>query len=244
MTKKYGIAIITVALAIGLLGGYYMSQREVPLPDLPEGPYQPRVMNMQVSPDAPSSSPMESGQAVHAGSLDVAAERLAARLAKNPEDVDSWLLLAHTYDYLKRPEQARQAMDKAREHGYTEPTQAQAGAAAASSVQGQVQLAAELAGKVQATDTLFVYAKAVEGPGMPLAIKRYQAGELPLQFSLDDSMAMSPGTKLSGFQRVRIYARISRSGQAMPSAGDLVGQSDELNPAGGQSVAITIDHVL
>ena len=59
---------------------------------------------------------------------------------------------------------------------------------------------------------------------MPLALLRKRVRDLPLQFTLDDSMAMSPAAKLSGAPRVIVGARISRSGDAMPAPGDLFGQ--------------------
>jgi cytochrome c-type biogenesis protein CcmH len=74
-------------------------------------------------------------------------------------------------------------------------------------------------------DTLFVFARPAEGSRMPLAILRKQVKDLPLKFTLDDSMAMSPANALSGASKVIVGARISRSGNAMPQPGDLTGQS-------------------
>lgn len=91
----------------------------------------------------------------------------------------------------------------------------------AASVSGVVMLAADAAGRVVPTDTLFVFARPVEGSRMPLAIIRTQAGSLPFKFTLDDSLAMAPGMGLSGHKQVVIGARISKSGNAAPQAGDL-----------------------
>jgi cytochrome c-type biogenesis protein CcmH len=114
--------------------------------------------------------------------------------------------------------------------------------AAAVRLQGTVRLAPELASKVSPTDTLFVYARAAEGPAMPLAIVKRRAADLPLTFALDDSMAMSPTMTLSAFPRVVITARISKSGSATPQPGDLQGASAPVaNSASG--VSITIDKV-
>ena len=98
-------------------------------------------------------------------------------------------------------------------------------AAGADSVSGTVTLAPSLAGKAAPTDTLFVFARAAEGPRMPLAILRKQVKDLPLSFKLDDSMAMSPAAKLSSTARVIVGARISKGGGALPQPGDLQGFS-------------------
>ncbi|WP_298835149.1 c-type cytochrome biogenesis protein CcmI [uncultured Piscinibacter sp.] len=98
-------------------------------------------------------------------------------------------------------------------------------AVAGASVAGEVQLAAALKGRVSPEDTVFVFARAVDGPRVPLAILRKQVKDLPLNFTLDDSMAMSPATRLSTAKQVVVGARVSKSGNAMPQPGDLQGFS-------------------
>ncbi len=112
-------------------------------------------------------------------------------------------------------------------------------AAAASGVSGVVKLAPELANKVAPTDTVFIFARAAEGPRMPLAIVRKQARELPAAFKLDDSMAMAPDMKMSKFPQLVVGARISKSSNAAPRAGDLQGMSGTVsNGAAGITVLI------
>ena len=115
-------------------------------------------------------------------------------------------------------------------------------AAVSVAVNGQVRIAPALASRVQPGDTLFVFARAAEGPRMPLAIQRGGVGSFPVAFTLDDSMAMTPELKLSAFDRVVIGARISRSGNATPQPGDLEGQSAPLQPGSGP-VDVVIDQV-
>ena len=92
-------------------------------------------------------------------------------------------------------------------------------------VQVRISLAPALAAKAAPDDTLFIFARAVQGQGpkAPLAIQRRQVKDLPLTLTLDDSMAMSPALRLSGVSQVVVGARISKSGNAMPQPGDLQG---------------------
>jgi cytochrome c-type biogenesis protein CcmH len=113
-------------------------------------------------------------------------------------------------------------------------------AAPGSRVSGTVRLAPELAAKVAPTDTVFVFARAAEGPRMPLAILRRQARELPISFALDDSMAMTPAMKLSSFSRVVIGARVSKSANATPQAGDLQGVTAPVD-VGAERIDVVID---
>ncbi len=113
----------------------------------------------------------------------------------------------------------------------------------AQSVTGRVTLAPSLAAKARPQDTLFVFARAAPGTGMPLAILRKQVKDLPLAFTLDDSMAMSPQHRLSSAGSVVVGARISRSGEALPSSGDLQGSSVAV-PPGARDVAVEIADVV
>lgn len=116
-------------------------------------------------------------------------------------------------------------------------------AAAGPAIAGRVDLNAALASKVALNDTVFIFARAAEGPRMPLAVLRIPAKELPRDFSLDDSMGMAPGVKLSATPSVIVEARISKSGNALPQPGDLFGRSAPLKP-GASGVRITIDQVV
>jgi cytochrome c-type biogenesis protein CcmH len=111
------------------------------------------------------------------------------------------------------------------------------------SVTGSVSAAPDIAARIGAGDTLFIFARAEGGPRMPLAIVRASAQKLPTAFTLDDSQAMSPATRLSSAEAVRIEARVSRSGNAAPQPGDLVGTSGVVKP-GARDVKIVLDKVL
>ena len=121
--------------------------------------------------------------------------------------------------------------------------QARAKAGAAVKLAGTVSLSPKLKGKAAPDDIVFIFARAAEGPRVPLAVLRKQVRDLPLSFSLDDSMAMAPGMNLSGFARVVVGARISKSGGAAPQPGDLQGASAVVaNDAAG--VKVVIDRVV
>ncbi len=110
------------------------------------------------------------------------------------------------------------------------------------SVEGAVAISPALAGKIGPQDTLFVYAKAMQGPPMPLAVLRLPATGFPVRFKLDDSMAMSPGMKLSNFSQIQVGARVSRAGSAMAQSGDLEGS---IGPVVlGSNVTLTIERVV
>lgn len=94
---------------------------------------------------------------------------------------------------------------------------------AALSVSGRVTLSANLKGKTQPSDAVFIYATPANGERMPLAIYKTTVANLPLSFTLDDSTAMSPERKLSGAGEVFVKVRVSKSGNAMPQSGDLMG---------------------
>ena len=115
-------------------------------------------------------------------------------------------------------------------------------ASGASQVSGTVQLSAALAAKAAPNDTVFIFARADQGPRMPLAILKRKVSELPISFMLDDSSAMSPELKLSRFPTVIVGARVSRSGEALPRAGDLVGQSAPVR-TGSSKLVVMIDSV-
>jgi len=108
---------------------------------------------------------------------------------------------------------------------------------------GTVSLAPALAARAAPTDTVFIFARASEGPRMPLAILRKQVKDLPVAFTLDDSMAMAPNFALSKFPSVVVGARISKSGNASPQSGDLEGLSPAVS-IGATGLAVVIDRTV
>lgn len=112
------------------------------------------------------------------------------------------------------------------------------------SITVKVELAKALKDKVKPNDTVFIYARAVQGARMPLAIVKKKVSDLPTQILLTDQLAVIPDMTISKFSQVKIIARISRSGQATPQSGDLAGEVKQVNTTDSSVVNVTIDHVI
>jgi cytochrome c-type biogenesis protein CcmH len=110
-------------------------------------------------------------------------------------------------------------------------------------VSGVVTLSAKLAKDVSPQDTLFIFARPANGSRMPLVIVRKQVKDLPIQFVLNDSLSMSLNAKLSQAGTVVVGARISKSGQSIPSKGDLSGLSNPV-AVGASGLKIEINEVV
>jgi hypothetical protein len=160
-------------------------------------------------------------------------EGLEKRLEREPEDAGGWLLLAKSYRHLGRIDDAHAAYAKAVALGKEDAAFAQfldvdsavsstqtREIAAAPAIRGRVSMDTEIASQFKATATVFVFAKAVNGSPMPLAVVRKPVSELPFEFVLDDSLAMTAGMTISSAEEVVVTAKISTSGNAMqPDAG-------------------------
>jgi cytochrome c-type biogenesis protein CcmH len=103
-----------------------------------------------------------------------------------------------------------------------------------------VSLSPQLSQSAKPDDTVFVFARAAQGPGIPLAVQRVRVGELPYRFRLDDSMAIMPDRKISGAGQLVVGARVSKSGGANRSSGDLEGFSAAVE-SGARDVRVVID---
>ena len=122
-------------------------------------------------------------------------------------------------------------------------TTAPAAAAQGAALQVQVSLAPALKSQVVAGDTLFVYARAENGPPMPLAVAKLDASQLPTSVTLTDAMAMTPALKLSSVTHVFVGARISHSGQPIAQSGDLEGDAGVVAVDSKTPIKISIDKV-
>jgi hypothetical protein len=215
---------------------------------------------------ASASTSQQQSEQTNAGSLDDVTRKLAARLAAKGGSDSEWKLLAESYDYMGLAAEAKaarahiasaapsdagnsddpavsgeqmaavaDALDNAAERNSTPSTTGTA------QISGTVEITSKLARRAASGATLFIYAKQPNAPGPPLAVLRMRAEHWPVTFTLNDTNAMVPGRNLSNANKVQIEARISRSGEALPQSGDLVGSVTSVNPRSGQPVKISID---
>jgi hypothetical protein len=211
------------------------------------------------SPDEPDSA-QSAPNARAAGSMDEMLARLESRLAAQGGSDADWELLAQTYQFVGRTDDAKLARSHHLPPSATASVSASVaaasdepagtagtggnGSASPAAISGNVELAAALKSKVPDGLTLFIVAKSVDSPGPPVAIIRTTTGHWPLAFTLDDSNSMIPGRTLSSAKRVTIEARISRAGVATPQPGDFQSSIATIDARQGTAVRILIDHVI
>jgi cytochrome c-type biogenesis protein CcmH len=110
-------------------------------------------------------------------------------------------------------------------------------------IRGRIELAAALKSQAAPADTVFIVAREAGGGPMPLAAKRARVADLPMDFSLDDGDALMPTRPLSSAKAVQVEARVSKSGDAKSSPGDLSGSVGPVK-LGGKALRLTIDKVV
>ena len=153
------------------------------------------------------------------GNFTRAGERLQQLLAQDlPEELKT--MVVARLDELR--ELSGGAVNTAAAPAKPAPVAASEGA----SLSVQITIAPALAAKLPANATLFVFAKAAQGPPMPLAVQKLPGAKLPLTITLDDSMGMTPAMRLSQFERYVVTARYSASGSAPATTGDLEGSAE------------------
>ena len=168
---------------------------------------------------------------------------LEARLEEQPDDGEGWLLLAKSYFYLGRLEEARQAYSRAVELGNADATVAQqvgADIPTTGGVIGSVSLSASAAEVVEPDDTVFIFARPPGQAGAPVAVVRKTAGTWPLEFRLTDAQSMTDGVRLSDFEQVVVTARISRRGDADSALRTLEAKTQPIDVVSDAPVHLTI----
>ncbi len=169
-------------------------------------------------------------------------QRLAAVL--DPDSADAKIVAANLQQAQKMSGGPPAAASGGAPSGGSAPSAGSTSSGAGAHVTGEVMLAESLRSKADRDATLFIVAKSVDSPGMPVAVVRSAVGSWPVKFTLDDSQAMMPGRNLSSAGRITVEARVSKSGQAMPASGDLKGSSGIITPSANQPLKIVIDQVV
>lgn len=136
--------------------------------------------------------------------------------------------------------EAQNMMGQGTQTAQREAPAAKPAAAAGATVEGTVDLDPALRAQAADTDTVFIFARAAQGPRFPLAVLRKQVKDLPVKFTLDDTMGMMPNVKMSDFPMLVVGARISKTGSATPAPGDLEGITDPVAP-GAKDLKIRIN---
>ena len=122
------------------------------------------------------------------------------------------------------------------------PASVVAAAPAGANIKGTVELDPALKARASPDDVVMVIARR-PGTRMPLAVLRTRAAELPLRFTLDDSLSMDPNSRLSSAREIEVEARISRSGLARQEPGDLLSQAQTVK-LGADGVALRVAKVV
>jgi cytochrome c-type biogenesis protein CcmH len=194
-----------------------------------------------------TTTPGKQDSATDLESVDVLLVGLKQRLEAQPDDADGWVLLSKSYYHLNRLEEAKAAFEKAKALGYTGSWQplpridsfsqnsssainfkdyktnqdsAQTVPQAAGGLQLKITLNPALQKELSPATAVFVFVRAAENPGPPLAVARTRVGELPFEVVLNDSHAMIPGKNISSARNVIVGARISISGSPERQPGD------------------------
>ncbi len=99
--------------------------------------------------------------------------------------------------------------------------------------------------RLSGKETLFIFAKAVNGPTFPLAAKKTTVENYNKEISLSDSDAMQPQFAISKFEQVKIVARISMKDTPTASKGDIQGESRVINkPFPESAISVVIDNTV
>lgn len=199
-------------------------------------------------------------------SVEVLLSGLRNRLEIDPDDADGWLLLSKSYDHLNRLSEAKMALEKAKALGYignwkplpqigsasrqiypSENTPSDAGLSSSNGkrtsgagIKLKVSLAPGLVNELSQESIVFIFARAVDNPGPPLAALRKKVSDLPLEITLNDSHAMIQGRTISKANRIVVGARVSLSGNPVKQKGDFEQLSNPVPSDFGQLVKLVI----
>lgn len=108
----------------------------------------------------------------------------------------------------------------------------------------KVKLADKFKSTVASNATVFIFARPVKGPKIPLAGVRLSLADLPAELTLGDGNAMMPGRTISSVDQVIIGARISKGGGPVAKPGDLEGYSAAVSSLHPETLEIIINQIV
>lgn len=255
---KLVIAIL-IAMALTAVVTYFATTRLA-------GPVERDLM--QEFKDTPSTASFGTqNSTADLESVDVLLVGLKQRLEAQSDDIDGWVLLSKSYYHLNRQEEAEAAFEKARALGYTGSWQPlpridsfsqsssssidfrdykinadydQTDGNVATGLKLKVSLNPALQKDLSNDATVFVFVRAAENPGPPLAVMRKTVSEIPFEISLNDSHAMMPGKTISSAENVVVGVRISLSGNPERQPGDYERLSDSIPSNSSETLNLVI----
>jgi hypothetical protein len=188
----------------------------------------------------------QSGQLASVGDMVTGLEN---RLASSPDDAGGWLLLAKSYQHLGRPDDARQAYEKATLLGSSDAAvesylagRAAEQTSAYASISGRVELAGDAASELDGAATVFIIARNADGPPTPLAVLRTPVSTLPFEFELHDGLAMVAGNELSSAEKVVVTAKVSATGDALSTLPGFEARSAPVSMADPDYLTLALGH--
>jgi cytochrome c-type biogenesis protein CcmH len=160
--------------------------------------------------------------------------------------ISSWQKLLGLLDSDPRSQQeVQQLIAQAQEAlGATPASPATPAAVAGPTLEVTVQAGVELDAAIDPGTTVFVYARAMQGPPMPLAVARRTVADLPFTVTLSEADAMVAGMGIGSAGQLVVGARIALSGQAIAQSGDIMGEVDGVDPQQSPAVSVLLGDIV
>lgn len=194
---------------------------------------------LEQAPNHPQALWLSGVAAVEGGDYETAADRWKRLLTQLPPDGEDTRVVRRNLEAVRERMGGAESQAAGPRSAMNEPAPS-----ADAALRVDVTLAPGLRERADPGDTVFVFARAVNGPPMPLAVVKRRVRDLPATVTLDDSASMMEGRGISGHDRVTVIARISKSGDAAARPGDLESGARTVPVAGDEAVPVTIDTVV
>lgn len=193
---------------------------------------------LQKAPNHPKALWYGSMAALQQGNMRLGRDRLQAMLAQNPPEQIRSVIERQVQDL-------DQQLGEGGAGGSNAPAEAsgaqQPAAGQSRSIKVAVRIAPEIQRQLSSPLPLFVLARDPEAGGPPLAVQRHSSAEMPLNLELTEHDAMIPARSIATVPRVKVVARLSKSGAPQAQSGDFYGEADYEFASATGTLQITID---